>query len=35
MNSNRPCPVCNSKTAKEVRKFNFTLFDNHPMQDGY
>jgi 2-polyprenyl-3-methyl-5-hydroxy-6-metoxy-1,4-benzoquinol methylase len=35
MNSNRPCPVCNSKTAKEVRKFNFTLFDKHPMQDGY
>lgn len=35
MNNNRPCPVCDSKTAKEIRKFNFTLFDKHPMQDGY
>lgn len=35
MNSNRPCPVCDSKTAKEIKKFNFTLFDKHPMHDGY
>lgn len=35
MNSNRRCPVCDFDQVKEIRKFNFTLFDKHPMQNGY
>jgi 2-polyprenyl-3-methyl-5-hydroxy-6-metoxy-1,4-benzoquinol methylase len=35
MNSNRHCPVCDFDKVKEIRKFNFTLFDKHPMQNGY
>ena len=35
MNSNRHCPVCDFKKVKEIKKFNFTLFDKHPMQNGY
>ena len=35
MKSNRPCPVCNSNVVSKIRKFDFTLFDKHPMLDGY
>lgn len=35
MNSNRPCPVCDSNNVKKIKKFNFTLFDKHPMHEGY
>jgi SAM-dependent methyltransferase len=35
MNSNRHCPVCDFNKVKEIRKFNFTLFDKHPMHNGY
>ena len=35
MNSNRRCPVCDFNKVTEIRKFNFTLFDKHPMQNGY
>jgi hypothetical protein len=35
MNNNRLCPVCDFNKVKEIRKFNFTLFDKHPMHKGY
>jgi SAM-dependent methyltransferase len=35
MNNNRPCPVCDFNKVKEIRNFNFTLFDKHPMHKGY
>ncbi len=35
MNCNRCCPICDFKKVKQIRKFNFTLFDKHPMRNGY
>jgi 2-polyprenyl-3-methyl-5-hydroxy-6-metoxy-1,4-benzoquinol methylase len=35
MSKNRFCPVCNFHKAKGIRKFNFTLFNKHPMINGY
>jgi 2-polyprenyl-3-methyl-5-hydroxy-6-metoxy-1,4-benzoquinol methylase len=35
MKSSRPCPICDFGKAKEIRKINFTLFDKHPMNNGY
>lgn len=34
-NYSRPCPICDFGKVKEIRKFNFTLFDKHPMHNGY
>ena len=35
MKTSRPCPICDFNKAKEIRKINFTLFDEHPMSNGY